>query len=240
MPLLILVFLLSMLPNVLIYLWLKKAKDDEKYRSICLKALLRGIIFSSLLVLVVSTIFYVFERLFITKLGVVISEVFHNFIVLAFAEESVKYLMLRGLIKKNPYSYSQLDILSLMMIVGIGFGMIESLIYAFITNAGMMIVRGITAMHCGYGFIMGYFVSKAMKTKKKGYTFLGIFIPFLLHGTYDLCLSEELAKISEYYAFISLALAIFAIITLFIAIIYIRKARKNSECVKPLFEVESN
>lgn len=240
MPLLILAFLLSMLPNVLIFLWLRKAKDDEKYQNICLKGLLRGILFSSLMVLLISTIFYVFERLFITKYGVIISEVFHNFIVLAFAEEIVKYLTLRGLIKKNSYSYSQLDILSLMMIVGIGFGMIESLIYAFITNAAMMIVRGITAMHCGYGFIMGYFISNAMKTKKKGYTFLGIFIPCLLHGTYDLCLSEELAKISEYYGFISLALAIFAIITLFIAIKYIRKSRKNSECIKPLLEAQSN
>ena len=98
MPLLILAFLLSMLPNILIFLWLRKAKDDERYHSICMKGLLRGILFSSLMVLVVSTIFYVFERLFITKYGVIISEVFHNFIVLAFAEEIVKYLTLRGLI----------------------------------------------------------------------------------------------------------------------------------------------
>ncbi len=231
---LILILILSLVPATLIYLWLKKRKDDEAYRTICSKAFVRGILWTVLLVILTSAILYIVERLFVVKLGVVITEVFHNFIVLAFAEELVKYLMFRGLIKKNSYSYSWLDITSLMMIIGIGFGLSESLAYAIGANAGMMIVRGLTAMHCGYGFIMGHFTGKAMKTNKKSYSVLAFILPLMLHGTYDFCLSEELAKISEYFAYVSLILAIAAIITLVIAIIHINKAKKSSVYTEPL------
>ncbi len=233
---LVLVFIISSLPNVLIYAGLKnRKKDDETYCSICSKAFVRGILWTVLFVILTSAILYLVERLFVAKLGVVIAEVFHNFIVLAFAEELVKYTMLKGLIKKYSYSYSWLDITSLMMIVGLGFGLSESLLYAVGSNAGMMIVRGLTAMHCGYGFIMGHFIGKAMKTKKKGYSVIAFLLPLLLHGTYDLCLSDELAKISGSFAYVSLILAIVAIIILVVAIVHFNKKKNNNEYYESLF-----
>ncbi len=242
MIILILIFILSLVPAVLIYLWLKKRKaEDDDYKKICALALKRGAFLCVALVFLLSSLFYITEKLMVMA-GVenVIVEVYHNYITLAFAEELMKYMALRGLIKKNPYSYSWLNITSLMMIIGIGFELSESVAYALGSNAGMMLTRGITAMHCGYGFIMGYFVGKGMKTRQRKYTLFGFIIPFLLHGTYDCCLSDLLAKISGNFAYVSLSLAVVAIITLVFAIIHIRKAANKTEYTEPLVCNDAN
>ncbi len=227
---LILIFILSLLPSILVFLWLRKWNaEDSEYRRICTRALERGAFLCVALVFVLSSIFYIIERIIVLLgAGAVITTIYHNFIVFALAEELVKYGMLKGLIKKHPYAYSQLDITSLMMIIGIGFGISESIVYAFGANAGIMLTRGFTAMHCGYGFIMGYFVSKGMKTGKRQYTAIGILLPFLLHGIYDCCLSDVIGEVNENLVYISLILAVVAIITLIIAILYIRRARKTN------------
>lgn len=236
MLLMILILVLSLMPAILLFLWLRRRNaEDSEYRSICNQALVRGAFLSAVLVLVVSTVLYGGERvLALLGAGTVILTVYHNFIVLALSEELVKYRVMRGLMKKRPYPYSWLDVISLMMIVGIGFGLLESLGYAIGANAGMMLTRGITAMHCGYGFIMGYFVGKSMKTGKRKYSRIGILVPILLHGTYDCCLSEELAKISDNFGLVSLALAAVAVVTLAVAIIHVRKARTQTEYTEAL------
>ena len=231
----ILIFFVSLIPVILIYRWLKKRREDKEYQHICACALKRGATLCVLLVLVFSAICYVIERLLVAAgAGDLLTAIFRNFIVLALAEETAKYLMLKGLLKKHPYPYAWVDITSLMMIVGMGFGITESLAYAFGANAGMMLIRGITAMHCGYGFVMGYFVGKGKKTGEKKYTVLGFLISFLLHGTYDCCLSDTLGAISEDFAYVSLALAAAALVTLIVSIVHIHKAGKNEKYIERL------
>ena len=234
--LMILIFAASLAPAVLVFLWLRKRKaGDGLYREICNRALGRGAVLCAALVLVVSGVLYG-GALVLRMLGVgaVARAVYYNFIVLALAEELVKYRVMRGLLKKHPYPYSWLDVTTMMMIVGIGFELTESVAYAIGANAGMMLVRGFTAMHCGYGFIMGYFVGKGMKTGQKKYTCLGILVPFLLHGAYDCCLSEELGAISESFGVVSLALAAVAVVTLLVAIVHVRRAGKQAEYTEAL------
>lgn len=239
---LILIFILSLLPSILIYLWLRKRNAaGSKYRSLCSHAFLRGAFLCVVLVLVLSSIFYLIERIILLLgVGSVVAAIYHNFIVLALSEELVKYFALKGLIKKNPYSYSWLDITSLMMIIGIGFGLSESVVYAFGANAGIMLTRGFTAMHCGYGFIMGFFVGKGMKAGNNRYTAIGILLPFLLHGTYDCCLSDTIGQVNENLIYISLILAVAAIVTLVIAIIHVRRAKRKVKYTTSLFSDPSN
>ena len=84
-------------------------------------------------------------------------------------------------------------------------------------------------MHCGYGFIMGCFLAKGMKTGDKKYTVLGLLIPFVLHATYDACLGDAVDKINSNFMFVSGALAVVAIITLVVAIVFFVKNSKNPE-----------
>ena len=231
----IIIFIVSLLPAILIYRWLKKRREDKEYQHICACALKRGATLCVLLVLALSAMFYVIERLLrAAGAGDLLTAIFKNFIVLALAEELAKFRMLKGLIKKHPYPYAWVDITSLMMIVGMGFGITESIAYAFGANAGMMLIRGITAMHCGYGFIMGYLVGKGMKTGEKKYTALGFLLPLLFHGMYDFCLSDTLGAISEDFAYVSLGLAVVALITLIVAIVHISKAGKNEKYSRSL------
>lgn len=235
---LILVFAISLVPVILIYRWLQKRKgEDREYKKICLRALKRGSFLCAALVALLSAVFYIIERILVVLgVGTVLIEIYHNFILLALAEELVKYWVLNGLIKKNPYPYSRLDITVFMMIIGCGFQIIESVVYTMGANAGMMLARGLTVMHCGYGFIMGYFVAKGMQTGKKRYTIMGIVIPFLLHGTYDCCLSDVIGEINENFVYVSLALALVGILTLIVAILHIRKVRELPEYQKAVYE----
>ncbi len=229
LKMLILIFVLSLLPSYLIYRFLRNRKvEDKEYKRICFSALKRGMFLSVALTMVVSSLFYIVERILVALGASTIAiTVYHNFILFALAEELVKYYVLKNILKKNPYPYDSLDIVSLMMIVGMGFGITEAIVYAIGANAGMMLVRGFTAMHCGYGFIMGYYIAKGIETKKKKYTILGIIIPFILHGSYDTCLSEVIWEVNENFMYVSLLLAVVAIITLIVAILYIRKANKK-------------
>ncbi len=232
----ILIFALSLVPIVLVYRWLKKRKaEDEVYKKICLNALKRGAFLCAAGVLVLSGLFYIIDRILVVLgVGDVIMEIYYNFILLALSEELVKYWALKGLIKKNPYPYSRIDLTSCMMIIGLGFQITESIAYAFGASAGMMLMRGLTLMHCGYGFIMGFFVGKAMETGKKQYTMLGILIPFLIHGTYDYCLGDVIGSINKNVVYISLALAVVAIFTIIGAIWHIHKAENKAEYQKAL------
>lgn len=231
-------FILSMVPSVLLYIWLRnQKKEDALYRKICKKGLLRGLFLSMLMVMVVSSFFYIFEKI-ISLMGanIYIIDFYHNFIVFALAEELIKYSLLRGLMKKNSYSYSWLDVVCLMMIVGTGFEISEAVFYAFSGSVGTMLARGFTAMHCGYGFIMGYFIAKSMQTGEKKYTVIGILIPFILHGIYDFFLSDSILAINYNFGFISMALAGVAVITLVIAVLTIRKSKGMSERTTPIIE----
>ncbi len=236
MTMLILIYFLSLVPSALIFFWLRRRKaDDREYRIICDRALKRGAFLCAVLVSLIACILYLLGKVMsMLGAGPLIIEIYNNLILAALVEELVKYRVLKGLIRKNPYPYSWADITSLMMITGMGFGVLESLFYALGANAGTMLTRGLTAMHCGYGFIMGYFVGKGMKTGKKRYTLMGILIPFLLHGAYDCCLGDELGKVSGYFIYVSLVLAAAAVVTLIIAIVHICRSKRKAVYTEPL------
>ena len=230
---LILIFLVSLAPPTLIFLGLRKRHgvEDGVYRNICNRTFWSGAIWCPLVLIVVDGTLSII-RLALVKTGVMSTlgkELYEDILMNGLVEEVLKYMAFKRMLKKYPYEYSSLDVISLMMIVGIGFGLMESFFYAAGANAGMMLVRGITAMHCGYGFIMGCFLAKGMKTGDKKYTVLGLLIPFVLHATYDACLGDAVDKINSNFMFVSGALAVVAIITLVVAIVFFVKNSKNPE-----------
>ena len=226
---LILVYILSMIPSVGIFLWLRKQQSEiREYQTLCNRAILRGMFLAALYVAIVSTVFYVGKKLLIMSgASVVISELYGDFIMTAFVEEIMKFWVLHGLVKKYSYNYSWLEIVMLMTIVGLGFEITESVVYAFGAGVGVLLARGLTVMHGGYGFVMGYFIGKSRKTGQKRFLFMGIIITTLVHGVYDFCLSTPIMAINDIFGYIALALAVIGIILIVVAIVFIIKARKN-------------
>ena len=137
-------------------------------------------------------------------------------------------------IKNNKYKYNWYNITIFMTIVGLGFGCIENVAYSFGSGIIVMLLKGISIGHAGYGFIMGWFYGKMLKTKKKIYGILSFIIPWLLHGLYDFGLSKELIKVNDNFAFISILLELVCIIFVFLIIRFVRKRKDDPKYTKIL------
>ena len=130
-----------------------------------------------------------------------------------------------------------MDYIILMTLVGIGFGLAEDIPYAIGAGAIVMLIRGATCMHGGYGFIMGYFLGKAKKTGNKAWAVAGVVIPWLLHGFYDFGLSDEFAALGENTPYLSVSLAAFALVTIVILIIFFIRHRHDERYLTPTVPV---
>ena len=238
----LLFFALSLLPTFGIYFLMRGLKKgDTQYRKLCRSALLAGVT-SAVPVVFASLLLNIAEVFLMLVLGPnpVLKTVFHTFITLALAEEGVKCLTLFRFMKNKEYDYSWLDVICLMTLIGLGFGLLEDIPYAIGAGAGVMLVRGVLVMHGGYGFIMGYFMGRAGKTGKKGWAAVGFLLPWLLHGAYDCCLSDTLNAVNENIGIISVLLAGGAFITAVVCIIFILRARRNALYTEPFIRQETS
>ncbi|MBQ6356418.1 MAG: PrsW family intramembrane metalloprotease [Solobacterium sp.] len=229
MTVLIIAFLASLIPAVIIYIWLRDHmfRHDQEYTSFCRRSLLKGMLSTFLVILFSGTLSLLGNAVLFRESRGLLHTAYRTFIVLALAEEAAKYITFRRLLKKSESPYSALDMISSMILVGLGFEILESGVYALTTSPGQMLVRGVTAMHAGYGFIMGYFMAKNRLTGKKSQAVLGFMIPALLHGAYDFGLSDEFAQLGDTTAILSVTLAAFALVTLIWMFLFTRKARTN-------------
>ena len=218
--------IVSVIPAIFLYKWLVKSKDNEKFKTLCKTFLKKGMS-SVLIVILVSLVFSIIGRIInISNISPLLYEAYHEFIVLALSEELVKYLTFTSILKKTNYKYDYFDVVIFMSIVGLGFGIIENITLAI--NSGIIpaLIKGIVLAHVGYGFIVGYFYSKSLKTGNKKYVILGFIISWLLHGLYDFGLSEELIALNDNLMFISLGLILVSIITIIMLIRYVKKEKR--------------
>lgn len=227
-------FLVSIIPSIILYKWLKKQIDDENYKSTCKKSLIKGIL-SIFPILLTSEILYIFGKIAFLKVdNELLYQVYYNFIVLAFAEELVKFLFFRKILKTTSYNYSWYSLTIFMVIIGIGFGSIENSLMAIGSNLIMMVIRAISMGHAGYGLIMGWLYGKMLKTKKKIYGVLSFIVPWLLHGLYDFGLTEKLLEINDNFAIISVSLELLSIIFVFLIIRFAHKKKNLPLYTEPL------
>ena len=237
MVLLVVAFLASLLPAIGLFLWLRGYEEDDEFKGICNRGLIQGIL--TIFPVVGCSFVFALIEFGLSRLGVsgVPKAAYHNFIVLALSEELSKCFMFHKLLEKYQRAWSWADYVILMTLVGIGFGIAEDIPYAIGSGPMVMLVRGVTCMHGGYGFIMGYFLGKGKKTGDKMWTILGVLVPWLLHGAYDFGLSEEFLALGDNAALLSVSLAAFAVVTLVVLIVlFIR--HKNDEGIRaPMVQV---
>ncbi|MBQ9823636.1 MAG: PrsW family intramembrane metalloprotease [Solobacterium sp.] len=223
-------FIAASLPAVLIYFWMKnkvRKPADEHFKKSCSASLKNGFL-TVLPVCLLSASFTIFFNVCGLKDGTsFMASALHDFIAIALAEELAKSYMFSRVLKKTDYAYTWLDMIIFMVSVSIGFQLIESVLYAFLTSPGQIIVRGITLMHGGYGFIEGWFYGKAKHTGNKLYGLTGFMIVWLMHGMYDFGLSPAFEALGDWSAFPSVTLALIALITLIVMIIFFARKKKE-------------
>ena len=229
MIILILALVVSLIPVLLLYWWLRnRVKDEDAYKTACSSALKNGVLCIFPVVLL-SAIFNVIIRLTgIRDVHPLLYQGLYKFIVLALAEEIVKYLMFRRTLKKTGYQASWLDVAVLLTIIGIGFDLIESIVYAVGESVPVILVRGICIPHAGYGFLVGYFYGKGVKNGNPATKWTGFVLAWLMHGLYDFSLSDEFQALNDNLAIIPLALVFVEIVLVILLIRFVRKMRSKA------------
>lgn len=137
-----------------------------------------------------------------------------SFGVIALAEETVRWLLLRFVVKKSPELDQVVDGVQLGIASGIGFAFIENTLYFFRlfqrldfdTLAVVFFLRFLisTFAHISFGGIMGYELVRAGANplERRAALWRAFLLPWFLHGLFDFFLSIRLVA----YAVIFLAL----------------------------------
>lgn len=236
----ILACIVSFVPCVALYLWLRNrhGKDDVSFRKLCNRTFLRGVLCVFPIILLSGSSYMILRVTGVHKVNALLYQGLYTFIVLAFMEELSKYLFFRMGLGRTDYPYSWLDVTILMTVVGLGFDVIESITYAIGASIPVVLVRGICIPHAGYGFITGYFHGKALQSGKNGWSVFGFAIAFVLHGLYDFSLSEEFIALNENLVFVAILLALLDIVLVIMLAVFCRRAKKKELYTAPLARPE--
>lgn len=208
-------------------------KEDEEYQKDCWKTLLRGLLLGFPVFGFSFACNIIFALLTKDRSFPVLEALFSAFVLKALSEELMKYLNAGKTMKKNHEKVSYLDLLSFTCISAIGFELMEAVFYLIESNAGQILVRGITNMHASFGLIMGSIIGKGYKKGRKNPVPLGIFIPTLIHGFYDLCLAKAFEGAD--WTLLAVPIAAACLILNIYFIFFIRKTRKDPYYIDPLF-----
>jgi RsiW-degrading membrane proteinase PrsW (M82 family) len=128
-------------------------------------------------------------------------EIIKWFFIIAFIEETFKYIVVKMNVLGSYALDEPLDIMLYMVVAALGFAAVENILYLFspagnlsfasIIEAAMAVslIRfiGATFLHTLCSGLVGYFMAKSSLRAKKRFrmTILGIILATLLHGLYD-------------------------------------------------------
>ena len=228
-------FLVSLIPSVLVFLWLKKQKkEDEAYGKACNKAMKYGLISPAAVFLGSLTLYLLGLLLKVKTWDPIRREAYHTFVIVVLPEELVKMFILIKYLKDVDYKYSWRDIVAFMIIINLGFAMVEDLVYAFTTSPGQMLVRGLFIMHGGYGFVMGCFFAKGKAEKNGLYYVLAVLVPWILHGLYDFTLDDTIAEINDVLFMTPFIMLAVDVVLLVRAFLFFKKTKDKEKYTTPL------
>lgn len=226
--------LVSYIFPLAIYFFLKNAhKEDAAYRKDCRSLLLWGLLLGFPVFGFSLLCYFIFELTHISRLFPYAEILFQAFVLKAFSEELMKYLLARKTIQRNLSTVSFLDLMAYTTIAAIGFELMEAFIYVFSTNVGQILVRGISSMHATFGLIMGFVLARGIKKNGKLTMWPAVLIATLIHGTYDFCLDPSVFETA--WGDVAFALAFLCLVVNIYNFRFMTKARRKTYYTEPLF-----
>ena len=200
---------ISILPSIVLGLYIyKNDKVEKEPKSLLIKLFLGGIV-SVILTLILTSLFTrIFPILDYENSTNLLSLFISIFIGIALIEEVSKYIMLKKISwKSNDFRYIY-DGIVYAVFVSLGFATIENILYVLNGGISVGIMRAILSVpaHAFFGIMMGLYYGMAKKatflnnnneeTKNKK---LAILIPTILHGIFDFCLFAEIDILVLFY-----------------------------------------
>lgn len=124
-----------------------------------------------------------------------------SFLVVAVSEEAGKYFVQKKMTWKHRAFNYRFDAIVYAVCVGLGFAMLENVLYVLEEGFGTAIIRAVTAIpsHAFDAVFMGYYFGEAklaeaygMEAKRKKYLKAAFIVPVLMHGFYDYCAFSQM------------------------------------------------
>ncbi len=202
-----------------IFLMVKVYKSDklEKESPYLIWNLVRAGILSALLALVEERILSVILDLTVAPESPLYNIILY-FGIVAYAEESSKYILMKKETWKNREFNCQFDGVVYAVFVSLGFALWENISYVMTYGFGTAVVRAVTAIpgHACFGVFMGVFYGIAKRLYNRGETtasqivrVLAVVVPATLHGIYDYIATMQTDEGSGY--FLGFVVVLFAV-----------------------------
>lgn len=131
-----------------------------------------------------------------------------NFLGVALVEEYVKFRALQKLTWQNPEFDYRFDAIVYAVAAGMGFAILENVFYVFEHGFEVAVMRAFTSLpgHCVFAIYMGYYYGEAKLCERQGnfksmnaYLKSALWVPTLIHGTYDFCLSGDETLVALFF-----------------------------------------
>ncbi len=183
----------AVLPAVFLMVKVYRSDRLEKESAGMLWRLVVAGVLSSLLALVEERILVAVLDLTVTPYSRLYPILLY-FGIVAFAEESSKYLLLSYSSWRSPEFNCQYDGVVYAVFVSLGFALWENISYVMNYGFRTAILRALTAIpgHACFGVFMGVFYGMARRWENRGLReraktcrIMAVVLPALLHGAYD-------------------------------------------------------
>ena len=182
-----------------IFLMIKVYKSDKlepESPGLLFGLVLAGVA-SAFLALLEETVLEYALNMVLAK-GTLLYDIILYFVVVAFSEESSKYLLMKRKTWRNPEFDCRFDGIVYAAFTSLGFALWENISYVLSYGMSTALIRAFTAVpgHACFGIFMGVFYSIAKEYDLNGdhvksslYRKLAMIIPVLIHGAYDFIVS---------------------------------------------------
>lgn len=151
-----------------------------------------------------------------------------NFLVIALAEEACKFFVLKKTTWRHEAFNYRFDGIVYSVFAGMGFAVLENVLYVFDYGIGNAISRALTSIpgHAAFAVCMGIFYAEAKACENRGEKgkatknlVLALILPIFMHGFFDFCLSAN-----EWYWFL-----LFYVYIIVVDIVMIKKIKSFSK-----------
>lgn len=210
----------AIIPAVFLMIKVYRSDKLERESPYMIWHLVRAGILSALLALVEERVLSAILDLFIPYDSPMYNIILY-FGIVAFAEESSKYILMKKKTWKSWEFNCQYDGVVYAVFVSLGFALWENISYVMMYGFGTALVRALTAIpgHACFGVFMGIFYGIARKLayrgNNSGATIMNVFavlIPALLHGTYDYIATMATTEGTVYFVIFVIAMFIISYI----------------------------
>ena len=180
-----LLILFAILPIILLAVLFYHLDELEKERKQeLIKALFYGLI--SIFLTVLLSYLVNLQEIEVTSVSA-LDKIGYSFLAIGLIEEISKWLVTVFFLKKNKQVDTLFDYILYAIYIALGFALIENVLYTITGGMLVALVRAFLTVpaHAFYAIAVGYYLGKAKHYKQKSAFFFSLFIPVLLHGTFD-------------------------------------------------------